>query len=44
MLYEVITINDFDEVVGEVLEWAEKDGQTLVVILADHETGSYNFV
>jgi len=32
-------INDFDEVVGEVLEWAEKDGQTLVVILADHETG-----
>lgn len=30
---------DFDRSVGEVLKWAEKDGQTLVVVLADHETG-----
>lgn len=30
---------DFDQVVGAVLDWAEKDGHTLVVITADHETG-----
>lgn len=30
---------DFDRCVGEVLKWAEKDGQTLVVITADHATG-----
>ncbi|WP_142532055.1 alkaline phosphatase [Saccharicrinis carchari] len=33
-------INDFDQSVGEVLQWAEQDGKTLVVILADHETGA----
>ncbi|MGV8829344.1 MAG: alkaline phosphatase [Breznakibacter sp.] len=30
---------DFDRSVGKVLEWAEKDGETLVIVLADHETG-----
>lgn len=30
---------DFDAAVKEALEFAEKDGQTLVVITADHETG-----
>ena len=30
---------DFDRTVGEVMKWAAKDGQTLVVITADHETG-----
>ncbi len=30
---------DFDKVIGAVLEWAEKDGQTLVVVTADHNTG-----
>lgn len=30
---------DFDQMVGAVLDWAERDGQTLVVITADHETG-----
>lgn len=33
-------ILDFDRVVGDVLEWAEKDGQTLVVVTADHATGA----
>ena len=32
-------IADFDRTVGNVLEWAEKNGKTLVIILADHETG-----
>jgi alkaline phosphatase len=30
---------DFDQTIGKVLQWAEKDGQTLVIVLADHETG-----
>ena len=30
---------DFDRTIGDVLQWAEKDGHTLVVITADHSTG-----
>jgi len=30
---------DFDEAVGAVLDFAERDGETLVVLTADHETG-----
>ena len=30
---------DFDKVIGAVLEWAERDGHTLVVVTADHNTG-----
>lgn len=30
---------DFDRTVGEVFKWAAKDGETLVVVTADHETG-----
>lgn len=30
---------DFDAAVGEVLRFAEQDGQTLVIVTADHETG-----
>ncbi|MBR6457926.1 MAG: alkaline phosphatase [Bacteroidales bacterium] len=30
---------DFDRTLGYVLQWAEKDGQTLVVVTADHATG-----
>lgn len=30
---------DFDKVIGAVLEWAAKDGQTLVVVTGDHNTG-----
>lgn len=35
---------DFDKAIGKVLEFAEKDGQTLVIITADHETGGYAIV
>ena len=31
---------DFDRTIGDVLQWAEKDGHTLVVITADHATGA----
>jgi alkaline phosphatase len=30
---------DFDQVVGQALEFAAKDKETLVVVTADHETG-----
>lgn len=30
---------DFDNTIGHVLEFAEKDGNTLVIITGDHETG-----
>ena len=29
----------FDETVKAVLDWAKQDGETLVIITADHETG-----
>ena len=35
---------DFDRVIGEVLKWAEKDGQTLVVVTADHNTGGLSLL
>ncbi len=35
---------DFDKAVGVALDFAEQDGNTLVVILADHETGGYALV
>jgi alkaline phosphatase len=37
--YVVQETLDFDQTIGAVLEWAKKDGQTLVVITGDHETG-----
>ena len=30
---------DFDRTIGKVLQWAEKDAHTLVVVTADHATG-----
>lgn len=32
-------LEDFDNVLGDVLEFARNDGNTLVVVTADHETG-----
>lgn len=37
--YTVEDMLDFDKTIGEVLEFAAKDGQTLVIVTADHETG-----
>ncbi len=37
---QVVTENsDFDKVVGEALKFADEDGETLVIVTADHETG-----
>jgi alkaline phosphatase len=42
--YVVQETIDFDKVIGEVLEFAAKDGETLVIITADHETGGLTLV
>ena len=35
---------DFDKTIGKVFEWAAKDGETLVVVTADHETGGLTLI
>ena len=30
---------DFDQAVGEALKFADQNGETLVIVTADHETG-----
>jgi alkaline phosphatase len=40
MLHQML---QFDETIGYVREWADKNGDTLVVLTADHETGSFGF-
>lgn len=37
-------VHDFDRTVGKVFEWAAQDGETLVVVTADHETGGLTLV
>ena len=37
-------ILDFDRTIGKVFEWAAADGETLVVVTADHETGGLTLV
>jgi alkaline phosphatase len=37
-------VHDFDRTVGNVLKWAAKDGETLVVVTADHETGGWTLL
>jgi alkaline phosphatase len=39
MEYVVEEMIDFDDAVGKVLEFARKDGETLVIVTSDHETG-----
>ena len=38
-IYIVEDMLDFDQVVGQALEFAAKDKETLVIVTADHETG-----
>lgn len=35
---------DFDNAIGKALDFAKKDGHTLVIITADHETGGMSLV
>jgi len=42
--YVTTEMVDFDKAIGAVLDFAEKDGNTLVIITADHETGGMSLV
>lgn len=35
---------DFDKAIGKALEFAKKDGETLVIVTADHETGGLTII
>lgn len=37
--YTLTELIDFDNTIGKVLEYAKMEGSTLVIVLADHETG-----
>jgi len=39
--YIITEMIDFDKAVGKALDFAAQDGNTLVVVTADHETGGY---
>tara|TARA_B100000900_G_scaffold197102_1_gene166808 strand:+ start:383 stop:1462 length:1080 start_codon:yes stop_codon:yes gene_type:complete len=39
--YLISELIDFDETIGAVLDFAEKDGETLVIVTSDHETGGF---
>ncbi len=40
--YIINEMLDFDNAIGKVLDFAKKDGNTLVIITADHETGGFS--
>lgn len=39
--YLVSELIDFDDAVGKALDYAEKEGNTLVIVTSDHETGGF---
>ncbi len=40
--YIIKEMIDFDNAIGKVLEFAMRDGETLVIVTADHETGGFS--
>lgn len=39
--YIITEMIEFDKVIGKIIDFAEEDGETLVIVTADHETGGY---
>lgn len=39
--YLISELLDFDKTIGAVLDFSEKNGETLVIVTADHETGGF---
>jgi len=39
--YLISELLDFDKTIGVALDFAEKNGETLVIVTADHETGGF---
>lgn len=44
MGYVATEVMDFDQVIGKAMQFADKDGQTLVIVTADHETGGLSLL
>lgn len=42
--YVTTELIDFDNAIAKALEFAEKDGETLVIVTADHETGGLSLI
>ncbi|WP_133556324.1 alkaline phosphatase [Pedobacter duraquae] len=42
--YAVTELHDFDQTVAEALRFADQDGETLVIVTADHETGGLSLL
>lgn len=42
--FAVTEQHDFDRLVGEALRFADQDGETLVIVTADHETGGLSLL
>lgn len=40
-IYVVNEMLDFDQTIGKALEFAANDGETLIIVTADHETGGF---
>ncbi len=40
--YLIAETLDFDKAIDRAMDFAEKDGHTLVIVLADHETGGFS--
>ncbi|VAW13053.1 Alkaline phosphatase [hydrothermal vent metagenome] len=40
-IYIIEEMLDFDKAIGKALDFAAKDGKTLVIVTADHETGGF---
>ncbi len=40
--YIISELLDFDKAIEQALEFAKRDGETLVIVTADHETGGYS--
>lgn len=39
--YLITELIDFDDAIGKALDFAKRDGNTLVIVTADHETGGF---
>ncbi len=44
MSYVATEVMDFDRVIGKALQFADADGQTLIIVTADHETGGLSLL
>lgn len=42
--YIINEMIDFDKAIGEAFDFADKDGNTLVIVTADHETGGFSLI